>query len=591
MNSTFKIFKPSLQRIWEHTVNLSTFKNRIAGTEEIRRASMYIRDYLTTLSGVDVWIDEFPFLTSYPIKSTFEILEPTFKAIESFPNLFSENTPPQGLVGDIVYVGGGDSHEYLGKNVADSFALVELSYTPPRPEKAYIAKANGAKGLIVMNWGHIDSNVVGRGAIKWVWGPPTPEDLDRIPRITSINISRASGEYIKNLLGTHRRVKARVSVEVRDSWVTANQPMCRITPPKLGFRELVVVGGHLEAWGGTATDNSSGNAIMLEIAKILSENRSHMLRSVIMGFWDGHEIGEAAGSTWFVDNYWSELSSGGVAYINIDACGIRDASRFISYSSPETWMLLEEVEKQVLGRPSEKKLPLKLGDNSFLGVGVPYIFTFATYTEGELERLGGALFGWWYHSDEDTLDKLDRDLLELHAQLYLGYILKLIVEPVIPLNFEPYIEVLISEAMEVDKVFSKTLDTSSLADLLSKIKSLKLKVSEVNKLIIEVKEHSGKEPCIEAINMMLLKLSRILTPAFRSTVDRYSQDPYGYRPLTKPLPRIYMVLDRMSNVKPNSQEYYALTVKLRRQLNILYDALDSAIATIDLTLKLIGGGY
>ncbi|MGC8949279.1 MAG: M28 family peptidase, partial [Thermoprotei archaeon] len=480
-------------------------------------------------------------------------------------------------------VGGGDEHEYLGKNLEDAFVLAELSYTPPRPEKAFIAKAKGAKGLIIMNWGDKDNKIIGRGAIKWIWGLPTPEDIDKIPRIVSINISRADGEYLKKLLENHKSIKAKISVEVKNTWVTANQPMCKIYSSKSNSKELIIVGGHLEAWGGTVTDNSSGNAIMLEIARMLSENRAHLIRNVIMGFWDGHEIGEAAGSSWFVDNYWSEINNYGVAYINIDACGIKGASRFISYSSPETWKFLEEIEKEVLGKISEKKLPLKIGDNSFLGVGIPYVFTFATYTESELEKLGGALFGWWYHSDEDTLDKVDKNLLEVHAQLYLGYILKLATEPVIPLDFEPYIDVLISETIEINTIFSKVLDTSFLNELLNKIKFLKIRINEFNKLIINIKERYQ----IDTINKTLLNLSRILTPAFRSTVDRYSHDPYGYRPLTKPLPRIYQILDKMSKIKIDTQEYYTLTIKLRKQLNILHDALDNAITLTDSTLNLI----
>jgi len=43
----------------------------------------------------------------------------------------------------------------------------------------------------------------------------------------------------------------------------------------------------------------------------------------------------------------------------------------------------------------------------------------------------------------------------------------------------------------------------------------------------------------------------------------------------------------MSKVKPETQEYYTLAIKLRKQLNILHDALDNAITVINLTLKLI----
>jgi len=575
------------QKIWENLVNLSNFKNRITGTAEIEKASEYIIDNLKKFEGIKVWKEKFQLLTSFPVSCSFEILEPFHKVINCFPNLFSENTPEEGLVGEVIYVGGGDEQEYLGKNVENKFVLVELSYAPPRPEKAYIAKMRGAVGLIVMNWGDKDSKIIGRGAIKWIWGLPTPEDINRIPKIVSINISKADGEYIKMLLNSKERVKAKVNVVVKDMWVSSNQLMCKIDPIKSEFKEIVVIGGHLDAWGGTATDNSAGNAIMIEIARVLSEKRKYLLRSVLMGFWDGHEIGEAAGSSWFVDNYWNELNEKGVVYLNIDSCGLKGASRFISYSSPETWKFTEEVEKQVLGKASEKKLPLKFGDNSFIGIGIPYVFTFATYTEDELNRYGGALFGWWYHSEEDTLDKVDRSILELHAQLYLEYAMKILTEPIIPLDFEPFVDILIDETVQLNNIFSKLVDTSFLNELLNKIKILKSKISEFNKVISEIKADTKKSLQIEIINKTLLNLSRNLTYAFRSTVDRYSHDPYGLRALTKPLPRIYLILDAMSKIKPETEEYYTLVTKKRKQLNVLYDALDNAFNSIDLALKLI----
>lgn len=576
------------EMIWKHIVTLCKFTDRIAGTDNIEKASNYIVNCLEKLEGVKVWVDRFYFLTSYPEYSNFEIIEPELREIDSFPNLFSENTSPEGITGEIVYVGSGDEESYQNRDVAGKLVLAELSYSPPRTEKARIASLNKAKALIIMNWGHKENHVVGKGAIKGVWGPPTLEDIEKIPKIISLNISRRDGEYIKKLL-TKQKVKARIKVKVRNRWVCSNQPMCRIDPSNSQhMNELIIVGGHLEAWGGTATDNSSGNAVMLEMIRTLVKNRDKILRSIVFGFWDGHEIGEAAGSSWFVYNHWQELKEKGVVYINIDACGLAGASRFVSYSSPETWSFLEEVEKDVIGKPSEKKLPLKFGDNSFLGIGIPYVFTFATYTDTELKDLGGAIFGWWYHSEEDTIDKIDKDVLRTQAELYLEYVLRLACQPMIPFDFTQFIMLIKSEITELKKVFPIELTDTYLSRIEVKTSELEKLIHIVNEMIDECRNGERTVP-VTSINKLLLSLSRVMIPAFRSTVDRYSHDVYGNVFLQKPLPRIYRVLSMLAKASNNECLQNALKIDLIREFNIINDAITDATNICKMFLSSISG--
>jgi hypothetical protein len=364
-----------LSNILSSVKELMRYENRIAGTDEIKEASLFINNYLEKLPGIEAWIDKFSIYTSFPLESEFMVLSPLKKSILSFPNLYSLNTPPEGITSEVIYLGAGGEKVYEGKKVKDKIILADLSYSPPRPEKAWLALSKDAKAIIMSNWGHPENEIVGRGAIKHRWGPLTLNDVNKIPKIPSVNIARKDAEHMKKLL-KKKSVTVNLKCKVEDKWVTSNQPMCRIIPSKREFNEILVIGAHLEAWGGTVTDNSTGNAIVLEIAKVLSKAKEKFKREVILAFWDGHEIGEAAGSGWFVDNYWSELNERGLVYLNIDGCGMKGTSDFVSYSSPETYRFLEEVEKDILGQKSKKKLPLKIGDNSFLGIGIPYIFTF-----------------------------------------------------------------------------------------------------------------------------------------------------------------------------------------------------------------------
>ncbi|MFW9906744.1 MAG: M28 family peptidase [Candidatus Thorarchaeota archaeon] len=472
--------------------------------------------------------------------------------------------------------------------------LADLSYAPPRPEKAWLARNKEASAIILSNWGHPENKIVGRGAIKHVWGPLTLEDVNRIPRIPSVNISRKDAEYLKELL-EKGKVTVNVNCKVEDKWVTSNQPICRIIPPKkqLKFEELLVIGGHLESWGGTVTDNSTGIAVILEIIRTLLKKEDGIKREVITVLWDGHEIGEAAGSGWFVDNYWSELNERCMAYINFDGFGMIGTSHFISYSSPETWSFLEEVEKEILGKKSEKKLPLKIGDNSFLGIGVPYVFTFATYPPEEMEKLGNALFGWWYHSEKDTLDKVDEEILKLQAELHYKYIIKLLNEPIIPWDYESYTHQIISEIKEIKRNYKDNPRPDRLKAILEKVSILKKKVATINDISRAFNEkgqlelNENQQIDVKRLNRLLLSFGRLLNPTFRSATGKYDHDPYGYSILAKPIPRLYRVLEELRKYEVNAFEYNCLITRLLREYNFLEDAVTSSINLADNTLSLI----
>lgn len=564
-----------------HLERLAKYENRIAGTEQIREASLYINQKLNEIQGIDAYIDNFPIFTSFPVNSEISILSPHKKKISSFPNLYSLNTPPDGIEGEIVYVGAGSRKDYEGKMVKDKIVIADLSYSPPRPEKAWIAENMNAKAIILSNWGHSTNEIVGRGAIKHRWGPMTISDLDKIPKISSVNIARKDAENLKSLM-KQEKVTVNIKCSVEDKWVTSNQPMCRIAPFKKEFNELLIVGAHLEAWGGTVTDNSTGNAIVLEIAQKLAKKREEIKREVIMAFWDGHEIAEAAGSGWFVDNYWSELNESGIAYVNIDGCGMKGTTSFISYSSPETYTFLGEVEMDILGKKSEKRLPLKIGDNSFLGIGIPYIFSFTTYTQEELEKIGNAIFGWWYHSEEDTFDQLDKELLTLQAELYYEYIFRLMTVPIIPWDYEILVNKIIQDIKVIDKQYHDFPRRDRLYSLLQHVRTFKQRLKSINVIIQDYsektyEEYSSKEKQnVHRLNKFLIYLGRYLNPGFRSGTGKYNHDPYGYSILAKPLPRVYSVLEELSHFDSTSFEYNCLITQLQREFNYLEDIISLA---------------
>jgi len=97
---------------------------------------------------------------------------------------------------------------------------------------------------------------------------------------------------------------------------------------------------------------------MLELAKIFSKYRNKLKRSIVFAFWDGHEIAEAADSTYFVDTHWLELSTKCITYVNIDNSGIKGTSVPALISEPSLFDFVEPIAEEVFGKKPVKKVCL-----------------------------------------------------------------------------------------------------------------------------------------------------------------------------------------------------------------------------------------
>ena len=85
-------------------------------------------------------------------------------------------------------------------------------------------------------------------------------------------------------------------------------------------KQLVVLGGHRDAWVYGVTDNGSGISTLLEAARALGylhRGGWQPRRSITIVGFDGEEIGEA-GSQAYVAAHRAALDAGCVAYVNVD---------------------------------------------------------------------------------------------------------------------------------------------------------------------------------------------------------------------------------------------------------------------------------
>ncbi len=562
---------------------------RLAGTRQIVKAAEYITSTLRKY-GLNAWIDKFYIYHSYPGQAELKIIEPETRTIEAKPCCHISSTLPEGISGELIYVGAGSYEDYKGRDVRDKIVLAEMTWDPPRPEKARIAWELGAKALIIMNWGTIDNPVIQMGAVKSVWGNPTPENWNKMPQIPVISITRAAGEYLKNLVEKYGKVIVWLRAEATRLWVKANQPTARITGQT---EEFVLVGGHLEAWGRTAICNSSGNSLMMELARVFKKFKDKLRRSVVFAFWDGHEIAEAAGSAWYVDNHWSDLNWNCIAYVNIDSPAIIGTSIPTVRCVPEVRDFLLGLIKEFWGVEGKWKMAYMGGDASFFGVGVPYISFRTEYTLEKLRELNYASLSPWLHSEADTIDKIDKDLFAKHLKFYAILLFRLCNSLIVPYDLVAVADELINHLNELKRL-AENLPVN-LEQLIEEAKSFKEVAIKLNACKMRVEEAyvkaSDKSIVGEAarmINKALIRIVHELSHIMRTEAGRYGYDPYGYYLTGKPIPRVYIPIIKMNELDPNSTEYRLWETKLRRELNRVLDAIENSIDYGTMTLQIVG---
>jgi N-acetylated-alpha-linked acidic dipeptidase len=111
--------------------------------------------------------------------------------------------------------------------------------------------------------------------------------------------------------------------------------------------EIVLVGGHRDAWGPGAADNVSGTVSVLEAARTIAEQvraGRRPKRTIVFATWDAEEWG-LLGSTEFVEEDSLRLSRNAVAYLNQD--DVAQGPDFNAGGSPSLRALLRDVAKEV----------------------------------------------------------------------------------------------------------------------------------------------------------------------------------------------------------------------------------------------------
>lgn len=552
----------SMDKMMDRVVYMTkNFPYRLAGSETEEKAAMYVCDVMKSY-GMEVKNLEFNIYNSNPMQSKVEIIAPERYKIESLPCGHIRSTKPEGEDFEIIYVGDGSKEAYKGKDVKGKMVLVEVSYAPPVPEKAYIAMKNGASGIMCMNWGN-DEEVICHRAIKSAWGNPTPESFKEIPDLVGVCVTRHAGLHLKELCQKREKVIARVVAIADRRWSKVHEPY-GIIKGNGESDEIMLIASHLDAWEPGVTCNATGNATTLELCRVLSKHKNELKRDIHVLFWNGHEIAEAAGSTWFLDHNWDMLNKKCIAYMHIDSTGVALTKKLEIKISDELYSFARNNVKYIKDEDL-RIMPLKkIGDQSFMGIGIPGVCQRISFTEEDMKKANGATLGWWNHTKEDSLDKCDPETLYKDTLIHAEFICNLVNSKILPYDFSKKFEQIESCLFPLAERYKEIIDLSDIITNFMDVKDLVLEIQSTKNTIRENK--------IKDYNDFVKIISRHITNIFQTYASKYDQDRYGHSNLSEPVP-LLADINMLSSCESDSLEYGLIETLVIRNKNRISDGL------------------
>ena len=344
-------------------------------------------------------------------------------------------------------------------------------------------------------------------------------------------------------------------------------------------REFLLLGGHMDSWyGPQATDNASGDACILELARVFKQHEGELRRGLVTALWMGHETGTMISSTRFADVNWDRLRRSCVAYLQVDQPAIADSGLWHTASTEDIQSYSMRIARETIdSMPVRWGRQRKNGDSSFFGVGLAALAGEMMMSEEVTQRTALANLGWFHHSAHNTLDKVDRSLLAPHLEVYARWMWGLLTLPILPHEYEPLGRAFVDRLTELSAYDVPGIDMQSALDAAQDFHRLATELDHQSTLWSERIEtgSANGDDVADRINQTKLRVSRILVPIASTVVGAYGQDRYGHAWQSQMIPSL-APYPKLAGYARDSEEFQTWWVSMIRARNRTVDALNLA---------------
>jgi aminopeptidase YwaD len=365
---------------------------RVAGTEAEQNAIRFVKEQFESY-GYQTQLQEFEFY-GYTAPTTVEL------SIDGYSGELNPLSFTYGMDGNVnaplEYVGLGRAADLEGKNLKGKIALVqrgEISFA----DKVLNAAAAGAEGVIIFN------NAA--GVINGTLGGPNDA------YVPVVSVTQEVGQALVAALDAGETRTATINIEGAEGGMRTSHNVIATKAPTNKNKAtdgIVALGAHHDSVAGApgANDDASGTAMTLELARVLKDIPTNTeLRFITFG---AEELG-LIGSRYYASQLSEDEKNRFVGYFNMDMVGSRDAGHLVINVADGQPNIVSDTAQASSARLNGEATPLETGGSSdhvaFTEVGVPA----ASFIHRPLEP--------WYHTPEDTIDKISKEKLQDVAEI------------------------------------------------------------------------------------------------------------------------------------------------------------------------------
>lgn len=545
----------SSDNLMDYTAQVSS-EIRLSGSQEELKAFHYVKGKLESW-GIQTELTFEKTLISLPKCAHLEIDGQEYSCITH-----SMATSTEQMQAEMIYVDNDVTEE------VDLEGKIVLANGLASPGHIMNFSGLGAIGAVFINKGDFTHEMI----VSPVWGSPNINTVDLLPDIPVVSVVESIGEKIKAQLIEGKnaaKLYTEVEREYKEIPTLIGEIKGNVDPEK-----YVLFSGHIDSWHYGAMDNGTANAVMMEVARIISSNREQLKRSIKFAFWSGHSHGRYAGSAAYCDENWLDLHSNCYIHVNIDSVGGKGAEIIQRSSSmAETKGIANEVLQELLQIEFIGKRIGRDGDQSFYGVGIPSLFTSPSrhgekndFETPSKEGAGPIGLGWWWHTTEDKMDKIDPDVLQRDCGVYLLIIYRLLHGDLIPIDQLAAIEEIEAELRRWQKKAKHVFDLTNTIEYCDRLKNNFI-TFENNLNAVNITEQN-----IKIFNRLMIDLSNLLVPLNYVKESIYSHD---LALSQEPIPKLEE-LSSLLKMDEGSSKFYVLLRTLIQRKNEINHMLSKA---------------
>ncbi len=553
---------------------------RESGSEDEREAAEFIARKLEE-QAIPYRVHHPSLYLSLPRGAELRVVSPTNKEFRVKAPSFSVSTGDEWVSGEMSFIPTG-----YATSIADIFGgkiqqgsedlegKVVLTEGFPMPGKVAEFADLGVKAVVFISPGER----IHEGICTSIWGAPDLDNAGDEPKIPVLAISRPDGQELSELCE-----QGEVSVEFRTRLEKGWYPCPLIDIFIEGSEEpdkYILLHGHLDSWHQGIGDNATGDAALLEMARIFNNHRDKLKRSVRIAIWPGHSYGRYAGSTWFADEFGLDLEENCIAQVNCDSPGCRWATSYehMMWMS-ETDEFCTTVIRDVVDQAAAGSRPLRAGDYSFNNIGITSFFMLSSTMPEELVEakgyysVGGCGGNIEWHTEDDLMHLADLEILVKDIRIYTAAVFRLANEAVHPFDFASTADELLTTIGSYQDAAEDDLDLS-LAQ--SEAEALREDLAKFREEADGLRDKDLNDPSVREANEKLRRLARILVSINFSRKGKFRHDPALEVP---PLPDLAPVIG-LRELEEGTHEYNVLRTHLVRGRNRVVWALRQARETV-----------